>query len=114
MQHLEGSGTPVLYIGRTVLKGFNLAWTAMYYTRNDKLSCIKCRSAVVGLSKNKWLSYLAVDKATITRTCAPRTGDGIFLQWNCEDIEGRGGPNVGGCGCSLSLLLQCGPHNKKK
>jgi len=22
MQHLEGSGTPVLYIGRTVLKGF--------------------------------------------------------------------------------------------
>jgi len=23
MQHLEGSGTPVLYIGRTVLKGYN-------------------------------------------------------------------------------------------
>jgi hypothetical protein len=23
MQHLEGSGTPVLYIGRTVLKGLN-------------------------------------------------------------------------------------------
>ena len=23
MQHLEGSGTPVLYIGRTVLKGQN-------------------------------------------------------------------------------------------
>jgi len=22
MQHLEGSGTPVLYIGRTVLKGY--------------------------------------------------------------------------------------------
>jgi hypothetical protein len=22
MQHLEGSGTPVLYIGRTVLKGW--------------------------------------------------------------------------------------------
>jgi len=24
MQHLEGSGTPVLYIGRTVLKGWSL------------------------------------------------------------------------------------------
>ena len=24
MQHLEGSGTPVLYIGRKVLKGFVL------------------------------------------------------------------------------------------
>jgi len=24
MQHLEGSGTPVLYIGRTVLKGYVL------------------------------------------------------------------------------------------
>jgi hypothetical protein len=23
MQHLEGSGTPVLYVGRTVLKGYN-------------------------------------------------------------------------------------------
>ena len=23
MQHLEGSGTPVLYIGRTVLKGYS-------------------------------------------------------------------------------------------
>jgi hypothetical protein len=23
MQHLEGSGMPVLYIGRTVLKGYN-------------------------------------------------------------------------------------------
>ena len=23
MQHLEGSGTPVLYMGRKVLKGFN-------------------------------------------------------------------------------------------
>jgi hypothetical protein len=22
MQHLEGSGTPVLYVGRTVLKGY--------------------------------------------------------------------------------------------
>ena len=26
MQHLEGSGTPVLYIGRTVLKGLSLEW----------------------------------------------------------------------------------------
>ena len=24
MQHLEGSGTPVLYIGRTVLKGLSI------------------------------------------------------------------------------------------
>jgi len=24
MQHLEGSGTPVLYIGRTVLKGYDI------------------------------------------------------------------------------------------
>ena len=24
MQHLEGSGTPVLYIGRTVLKGYGM------------------------------------------------------------------------------------------
>jgi hypothetical protein len=24
MQHMEGSGTPVLYIGRTVLKGWNI------------------------------------------------------------------------------------------
>ena len=24
MQHLEGSGTPVLYIGRTVLKGYGV------------------------------------------------------------------------------------------
>jgi len=30
MQHLEGSGTPVLYIGRTVLKGFNLLAPEFY------------------------------------------------------------------------------------
>jgi len=24
MQHVEGSGTPVLYIGRTVLKGYQI------------------------------------------------------------------------------------------
>jgi len=29
MQHLEGSGTPVLYIGRTVLKGFETALYAL-------------------------------------------------------------------------------------
>jgi hypothetical protein len=28
MQHLDGSGTPVLYIGRTVLKGENKAWVS--------------------------------------------------------------------------------------
>jgi len=33
MQHLEGSGTPVLYIGRTVLKGY----TYTDYTYKTKL-----------------------------------------------------------------------------
>ena len=28
MQHLEGSGTPVLYIGRTVLKGEMDCWAS--------------------------------------------------------------------------------------
>ena len=28
MQHLEGSGTPVLYIGRTVLKGYIIKYAA--------------------------------------------------------------------------------------
>ena len=27
MQHLEGSGTPVLYIGRMVLKGYTVYYT---------------------------------------------------------------------------------------
>ena len=31
MQHLEGSGTPVLYIGRTVLKGL----TILFYNEPD-------------------------------------------------------------------------------
>jgi len=30
MQHLEGSGTPVLYIGRTVLKGYTQIAVTMY------------------------------------------------------------------------------------
>jgi hypothetical protein len=30
MQHLEGSGTPVLYIGRMVLKGFNIYMVEKY------------------------------------------------------------------------------------
>jgi hypothetical protein len=28
MQHLEGSGTPVLYIGRKVLKGYSVTYAA--------------------------------------------------------------------------------------
>jgi hypothetical protein len=34
MQHLEGSGTPVLYIGRTVLKGYrsnNIIYIILFY-----------------------------------------------------------------------------------
>jgi hypothetical protein len=34
MQHLKGSGTPVLYIGRTVLKGLAL-W------KNSKILIVK-------------------------------------------------------------------------
>jgi hypothetical protein len=30
MQNLEGSGTPVLYIGRTVLKGYRLEFLLAY------------------------------------------------------------------------------------
>jgi hypothetical protein len=30
MQYLEGSGTPVLYIGRKVLKGYNKKRKSMY------------------------------------------------------------------------------------
>jgi hypothetical protein len=30
MQHLEGSGTPVLYMGRTVLKLMNVPYTRRY------------------------------------------------------------------------------------
>jgi hypothetical protein len=33
MQHLEGSGTPVLYIGRTVLKG-QLDTALLFYIKN--------------------------------------------------------------------------------
>ena len=35
MQHLEGTGTPVLYIGRTVLKGFR---TTMFCLRTCRAS----------------------------------------------------------------------------
>jgi len=31
MQHLEGSGTPVLYTGRTVLKGWSLLQCSLYH-----------------------------------------------------------------------------------
>jgi hypothetical protein len=30
MQHLQGSGTPVLYIGRTVLRGEGIRWGVTY------------------------------------------------------------------------------------
>jgi hypothetical protein len=33
MQHLEGSGTPVLYIGRTVLKGKYMAFSSYTVSR---------------------------------------------------------------------------------
>jgi hypothetical protein len=50
MQHLEGSGTPVLYIGRTVLKGssslsvifiskFNSIYYSVKFTRCCSYSC---------------------------------------------------------------------------
>jgi len=35
MQHLEGSGTPVLYIGRTVLKGLSI--TASSFEINSEV-----------------------------------------------------------------------------
>jgi hypothetical protein len=38
MRHLEGSGTPVLYIGRTVLKGSLITCTVHIY--NDKLQTL--------------------------------------------------------------------------
>jgi len=43
MQHLEGSGTPVLYIGRTVLKGQR---TANFHTFSWKTT-VQC-TAVTG------------------------------------------------------------------
>jgi len=33
MQHLEGSGTPVLYTGRTVLKGYFIIPSQLYMFR---------------------------------------------------------------------------------
>jgi len=50
MQHLEGSGTPVLYIGHTVLKGW-FCWTGG--------GLISCRWSVmfvykIATSREKW------------------------------------------------------------
>ena len=41
MQHLEGSGTPVLYIGRKVLKGFYKPAALVCYISNviEQLMC---------------------------------------------------------------------------
>ena len=45
MQHLEGSGTPVLYIGRTVLKG-----KLLHLVGINSFECIKMH----GLTNPKW------------------------------------------------------------
>jgi len=39
MQNLEGSGTPVLYIGRTVLKGYNTL-TSTFKTNKMLKTCL--------------------------------------------------------------------------
>ena len=46
MQHLEGSGTPVLYIGRTVLKGEHII-SGRYLTTDGKISALKRFSTIV-------------------------------------------------------------------
>jgi hypothetical protein len=38
MQHLEGSGTPVLYIGHTVLKGYILLEAMLHETVKGEMS----------------------------------------------------------------------------
>jgi len=40
MQHLEGSGMPVLYIGRTVLKGVKSVVFEDYVCRENVLVCL--------------------------------------------------------------------------
>jgi len=40
MQHLEGSGTPIPYIGRTVLKGVKFVVFKDYVCRENVLVCL--------------------------------------------------------------------------
>jgi hypothetical protein len=46
MQHLEGSGTPILYIGRTVLKGYEAVW------KGQNIAYFSGRSVIVSSSKS--------------------------------------------------------------
>ena len=39
MQHLEGRGTPVLYIGRTVLKGSGYGIILLHATSSELFGC---------------------------------------------------------------------------
>ena len=52
MQHLEGSGTPVLYIGRTVLKGKTA------YGSQLPLACINSAFSICPVKESEYNSHI--------------------------------------------------------
>jgi hypothetical protein len=58
MQHLEGSGTPVLYIGRTVLKGSRPNYVlAAKYLINKNYDVLILVKSLIKLCKSKGKAF---------------------------------------------------------
>jgi hypothetical protein len=59
MQHLEGSGTPVLYIGRTVLKGYITFALKLTLKSSYMFRCEK--------HHHQGVHYLRISKVTVLK-----------------------------------------------